>query len=196
MSNTTYATIRCTYVELRDESMQRNLVTMCGKHLKSGVPFAIENFTPLTQKEESLLRAYMKYRNSLVKSGKKRRAACLQALKQAVGANRGFDVTTTYTIGEQSGTWEGLIKKATTRVYLTADGYDIVKHACGSARAYKISNTPTYVLSPFITPVDVSEEDITEDPNLQVDVPEITAKKKNSNLGKILLAVAGWLIFR
>ena len=189
MNNVTYATIRCTYVELRDESMQRNLVTMCSKHLKSGVPFAIENFTPLTQKEESLLRAYMKYRNSLVKSGKKRRAACLQALKQAIH-------TTLYTISDKSGMWESLIKKATTRVYLTADGYDIVKREVGSARAYKISNTPTYVLSPFITPVEVSEEDITEDPNLQVDVPEITAKKKNSNLGKILLAVAGWLIFR
>ena len=185
--NVTYASVRCTYTELRDAN--GGLIYSLSHKDCTQPAFAIENYKALTEGEQKAVRALMK-----LKSGK---ISMREFLAGNYGEWAGDDTYTelSFRNKETGSTMSGstLMKKATAKVYLTADGFDAIAKLSGAKRAYEVAGMDAYVLTPSIIAHAAAQVTVTEDP----EVPEIAKKNdKKSKLTKILLALAGWALFK
>lgn len=180
-----YATVRCTYVELHDAA-GNHVYTVCGKDCKrlNVIPFAVENFEPMEEKFNNAVRGILRYYN--------RYPGQLDKLQSLVGNQ--FHV---YSEGnildlETNFSWScsGLLDMAKTRMFLTAGGFDLIKDLSGAKKAYDISEMDLYAYSPFIS----IAENVNVTPEPEPD--PVQPKQNNSLIGKLLLVLAGWALFK
>ena len=184
MNEVTYAAVRCTYTELR--TADGILLYSLSKSDCAGiVPFAIENYTPEGDEIRQLRCAIARYQ-----SGKMPADNLANFRTQNYAPVAGYGEPTWR--NEQTGEFVGasyIMSGAFAKVYLTADGYELIEKLAGKKVAYDISVTDAYVFTPSIQPV--------EGVTVQVDPeePDVIKKKETGTITKILLALAGWALF-
>lgn len=180
---TKYAVVRCTYVELCNAKGEQ-AYTLCSKDVPAGAaPLAIENMPELTELEARIVRNYLRWKNGKISE---------KQFVDATGAVMNYSKPTVIIDGNAMSI-DYILQRATTRVYLTADGMDIISKLSGEQRAYQLSTQDLYVLCPFVRVLeDVSVE--TDEPDEQEPEPEPT-QQGSGVLGKVLLAVLGWALF-
>lgn len=185
MNEVTYATVRCTYTELRTADGVL-LYSLSGRDCAGVVPFAIENYTESDTDIDTLRCAIARYRSG------KMSAADLPA---HVGNWSYVDgaLTPSWRNSETDNiiTEDGIMSGAFVKVYLTQGGYDTIKKLSGAAKAYQLSGKDLYVFVPSIKPVENVTVEVDPEP---VD-PYQPKKKETSVITKILLALAGWALF-
>ena len=180
---TVYAYPKCTYLELRD-SRGEHVYTICSNKLKAGAPLAIENYTPMPEEYARALRVLFKYEHGRISKEQAEMAGVITNMAQGAAYK-----------DSKGGFWRlpELMEMAKTRVYLTADGYNMIASLSGGSIAYIVSGKDLYVLSPNIriaenVKVEPEPEPVTPDP---VPLP----KRETSKLNKLLLLIAGWVLF-
>ena len=174
---TNYAYPKCTYVELRNKKGEL-VYTVCKKDVK-GAPFAVEDFQAMPEEYATALRAMLKFYNGHLSK------------EQA----EYYNISTSYNaprfVDRMGGTWtlNGLTEMATTKVYLTGDGVDMITKLSGGKKAYDVSLQDLYVLSPFI------QVDENAEPEPEPEPEQEPEQETKSGLSKLLLLLAGWVLF-
>ena len=172
MEGNNYATVRCTYAELRTAKDER-VVTVTSKSIRRAggiIPFVSERL--IDGRDAELCRLY--------ESGQ---------LEKRAGGRYYYDNSewTQEYIDELM--WRYLHVK----IYLTTDGYNMLMQQLGASRAYQISTMDLYAYASAVK--DVKPVDVDPNPDPDPD-PDPDKKENNKLFNTLLLLIAGILTMR